>query len=95
MTDILEEARQIFKQRGNAYGNHMQRFAKTARMVSALLSNNLKPHHIASIIIVEKLSRSESSFSKDNWLDIINYAVIGYELQSQEDINDTKAKKSV
>tara|TARA_B100000282_G_scaffold108442_1_gene76938 strand:+ start:888 stop:1172 length:285 start_codon:yes stop_codon:yes gene_type:complete len=93
--DILEEARAIFRERGKTYGNHKVRFDRTARMVSGLLQINLKPHHIASIIIIEKLSRSEKGFKKDNWLDIINYAAIACDLQSKEgQFDDTKTKKS-
>ena len=93
--DILEEARAIFRERGKTYGNHKVRFDRTARMVSGLLQINLKPHHIASIIIIEKLSRSEKGFKKDNWLDIINYAAIACDLQSKEgQFDDTKTKLS-
>ena len=93
--DILEEARAIFKERGKNYGNHMQRFERTARMVSGLLQINLRPHHIASIIIIEKLSRAEKAFKRDNWLDIINYSAIACDLQSKEEQQtDTNTKKS-
>ena len=83
--EILKEAEKIFKQRHNQYGDFVPRFKKTAALYAALLGIKVVGSTICKLIILEKLSRSGHTYIKDNWLDIINYSLMGEILQKLED----------
>tara|TARA_X000001316_G_C921571_1_gene36051 strand:- start:1072 stop:1359 length:288 start_codon:yes stop_codon:yes gene_type:complete len=89
--DILKDAEKIFKERHNQYGDFVPRFKKTALLYTALLGIKVAGSTICKLIILEKLSRSGHTYVKDNWLDIINYSLMGEILQKLED-QETKEK---
>ena len=82
---ILEEAIKVFEERHTQYGDFTKRFKKTARMFTGYLEQTIPGSKVCKIIILEKLSRSDVTYHKDNWLDIINYAAMGDILQRVEE----------
>ena len=81
---ILQEAIKLTTgDRNNTYGPPDQDFARTAKMVSAMLENKLSaplaPEDIAKIVICIKLSRLTWAHKPDSWVDIAGYAACGHE----------------
>ena len=78
-------------QRHKQYGDFVPRFRKTALLYSALLGIKVVGSTLCKLIILEKISRSDHTYLKDNWLDIINYSLMGEILQKLEDTEIKKA----
>tara|TARA_R100001443_G_scaffold39402_2_gene52717 strand:+ start:418 stop:708 length:291 start_codon:yes stop_codon:yes gene_type:complete len=95
MTDILKEAEKIFMQRHKQYGDFVPRFRKTALLYSALLGIKVVGSTLCKLIILEKISRSDHTYLKDNWLDIINYSLMGEILQKLEDTEKNEKVKPI
>lgn len=78
---ILHEAhRLVTGDRGQAYGHPAKDLGRTAKMVSALLSDKLKEdlvaEDIAKIMIAVKLSRETNKPKRDNRSDMAGYALV-------------------
>ena len=54
-------------------------------MFTGYLEQPIPGSKVCKIIILEKLSRSDVTYQRDNWLDIINYAAMGDILQQLEE----------
>lgn len=78
---LLEEATTIItKDRNNSYGEPDQDFTRIAELWSTYLNHEIKPHDVATMMILLKVSRlSWNPGHKDSWLDIAGYAACGYE----------------
>lgn len=80
-SEVLAEAnRLITGERNNQYGEPTQDFTRTARMWSAYLGINVKPHDVAALMALLKLSRiAWQPEKRDSWVDLAGYAGCGYE----------------
>jgi hypothetical protein len=89
---VLEDARQaVCSDRNTEYGEPIDNFSRWAGACNALGyrrpgGGELKPHDLAVIMSLGKLSRSVQSPDKqDTWVDLAGYAAVGYELVTLED----------
>lgn len=80
-SEVLAEAnRLITGERNNQYGEPTQDFTRTARMWSAYLGIDVKPHDVAALMALLKLSRiAWQPDKRDSWVDLAGYAGCGYE----------------
>lgn len=81
--ELLQEATSIItKDRNNSYGDPDQDFARIAELWTTYLGYEVKPHDVAVMMILLKVSRlSWNPSHKDSWLDIAGYAGCGYETE--------------
>jgi hypothetical protein len=89
---ILRDAEQaVCSDRNEEYGEPIDNFGRWAGACNALGyrapgGRDLKPHDLAVIMGLGKLSRSVQSPDKqDTWVDLAGYAAVGYELVTLED----------
>lgn len=89
---VLDEAKQaVCSDRNEEYGEPIDNFGRWAGACNALGYQGpggrpLKPHDLAVIMGLGKLSRSVQSPDKqDTWVDLAGYAAVGYELVTLED----------
>ena len=89
---VLDDARVAVCQDRNAeYGEPVDNFGRWAGACNALGYQGpggrpLKPHDLAVIMGLGKLSRSVQSPDKaDTWVGLAGYAAVGYELVTLED----------
>lgn len=89
---VLDQAWEaICNDRNAEYGEPIDNFGRWAGACSALGYQGpggrpLKPHDLAVIMGLGKLSRSVQSPDKaDTWVDLAGYAAVGYELVTLED----------
>lgn len=90
--EVLDEAkRAVCSDRNAEYGEPIDNFGRWAGACNALGyrgpdGRDLKPHDLAVIMGLGKLSRSiQSPDKKDTWVDLAGYAAVGYELVALED----------
>jgi hypothetical protein len=90
--DILDEAKQaVCSDRNAEYGEPIENFSRWAGACNALGYRRpdgglLKPHDLAVIMGLGKLSRSvQSPDKRDTWVDLAGYAAVGGELVTLED----------
>jgi hypothetical protein len=88
---VLDEAKQaVCNDRPEEYGEPIDNFGRWAGACNALGYQGpgggpLKPHDLAVIMGLGKLSRSVQSPDKqDTWVDLAGYAAVGYELVTLE-----------
>ena len=89
---VLRDAEQVVcSDRNEEYGEPIDNFSRWAGACNALGyqgpgGRELKPHDLAVIMGLGKLSRSVQSPDKqDTWTDLAGYAAVGYELVTLED----------
>jgi len=80
-TQILHNAEHLINgDRNNQYGPPTQDFTRTAQMWQAYLNHPIKPHDVAALMALLKLSRiSWQPDNPDSWTDLAGYAACGYE----------------
>lgn len=80
-SELLHKAEEIItKDRNNSYGEPDQDFARIAELWSTYLGHSVKPHDVAAMMIMLKLSRiSWNPTHEDSWLDAAGYAACGFE----------------
>lgn len=80
-SEVLAEANLLITgERNNQYGEPTQDFTRTARMWSAYLGIDVKPHDVAALMALLKLSRiAWQPEKRDSWVDLAGYAGCGYE----------------
>lgn len=90
---VLDDAkRAVCNDRNAEYGEPIDNFGRWAGACNALGykgpgGRDLKPHDLAVIMGLGKLSRSVQSPDKaDTWVDLAGYAAVGYELVTLEDL---------
>lgn len=88
---VLDDAKEAVCQDRNAeYGEPIDNFGRWAGACNSLGyrgpgGRDLKPHDLAVIMGLGKLSRSVQSPDKqDTWVDLAGYAAVGYELVTLE-----------
>lgn len=89
--ELLEETiHTISRDRNASYGDPDQDFARTANLWSEYLGHEIKPHDVAVMMILLKVSRlSWNPDHKDSWLDIAGYAACGFETHElRKDMKD-------
>lgn len=94
--DLLMEAADLVDgDRNNQYGDPIGDFRCTADMWSAYLRRRndipedfaLKPHDVASMMSLLKISRiGWSPEKRDHWSDLAGYAACGYDCSLKEDL---------
>lgn len=89
---VLDQAWEaICNDRNAEYGEPIDNFGRWAGACNALGYQGpdgrpLKPHDLAVIMGLGKLSRSiQSPEKEDTWVDLAGYAAVGYELVTLED----------
>lgn len=90
--EVLDKAKEaVCSDRNAEYGEPIDNFGRWAGACNALGyqgpgGRKLKPHDLATIMALGKLSRSVQSPDKeDTWVDLAGYAAVGYELVTLED----------
>lgn len=86
--DLLNEAAELVDgDRNVQYGDPIEDFKRTADMWNAYLgTTDLKPHDVAALIAMVKLSRIRWSPTKrDHWADLAGYAACGWDCVKRED----------
>lgn len=80
-TDLLRQAEQLINgDRNNQYGEPTQDFTRTAALWQAYLDIPIKPHDVAALMCLLKLSRiSWQPDKQDSWTDLAGYAACGWE----------------
>jgi len=88
---VLDDAKQaVCSDRNAEYGEPIDNFGRWAGACNSLGyrgpgGRDLKPHDLAVIMGLGKLSRSVQSPGKaDTWVDLAGYAAVGYELVTLE-----------
>lgn len=86
-SEVLAEANTLITgERNNQYGEPTQDFTRTARMWSAYLDIEVKPHDVAAMMALLKLSRiAWQPEKRDSWVDLAGYAGCGYETVGVDD----------
>src|SRR5579859_1591606 len=89
---VLDDAKAaVCQDRNTEYGEPIDNFGRWAGACNALGyrrpgGGDLKPHDLAVIMGLGKLSRSVQSPEKaDTWTDLAGYAAVGFELVTLED----------
>jgi len=82
---LLREAEQLVTGDRNAqYGDPRQDFRRTATMWSAYLGADVRPHDVAALMSLLKLSRIRWSPTKeDSWVDLAGYAACGWDCAAE------------
>lgn len=70
---IIDDARDIVKERANDYGNVVDSFARIAAFWSEYLGVDINKYDVAKMMILLKISRSKTSDKIDNMIDIVGY----------------------
>jgi hypothetical protein len=98
--DVLQEAAGLITgDRNNAYGPPTQDFKRSADAMTAMgyranLDQPIRPHDVAILVALVKVSRLQHSPQKrDNWTDLAGYAGCGYECAITEDVATTEETK--
>ena len=80
-SEVLTEANDLINgDRNNQYGPPTKDFTRTARMWSAYLDIEIRPHDVAALMALLKLSRiAWQPEKRDSWVDLAGYAACGYE----------------
>ncbi len=88
-SELLELADQVVnKDRCITHGKPEDSFLVISRLWSAYLEREIKPHHVAQMMILLKLARMKSNpINVDNWVDIAGYAACGAELVKAVDLS--------
>lgn len=75
--NALQEAQQIFEDRGAAYGTAKKTHARIAEMWSAVLGQEITPAQVALCMILVKAARlTETPDHHDSIVDIAGYAQV-------------------
>lgn len=73
-TDIMNQAIQIFRERGLQYGSVESTFDRTAKLASILLDAEITPYQVTMVHVATKLARLQDSRAlDDNYVDAMNY----------------------
>ena len=84
---ILRDAIETTRQRGQSYGPPGQHFGRTIGMINALFSAKLRepltPADWAAMMILDKLSRDQETPKRDNDLDGIGYFACRHEVRTE------------
>mgnify|MGYP003131584869 CR=1 FL=1 len=81
ITQPLEEAIRILRERAEAHGDHVELHKRIAKLWSVYLGIWVEPHQVAVLLALMKLARSEFDPSnKDNWHDFLGYGGIWADL---------------
>ena len=83
---ILDTAKQIvMKDRNSHYGDPEDNFRDIAQFWSTYLRHEIKPHDVAAMMILVKISRMATSpTALDHWVDTAGYAACGGEAVKRE-----------
>jgi hypothetical protein len=90
---MLREAESLVDgDRNSQYGDPIQDFQRTADFLSIYLNGrfgtdiHLRPHDIAILMMLLKISRLTHQFDKrDTWVDTAGYAACGYDCVERQD----------
>ena len=75
----------VMTDRNATHGNPEDNFRDIARYWSTYLGYEVKPHDVAAMMILVKVSRMATSPLKDDhWIDAAGYAACGYEVATRE-----------
>ena len=77
---------QIIKDRATSYGSAKSSFGRIAKMWSAYLGHKIKPHEVATMMTLLKISRSTTATGEpllDTYIDGRNYLTLAEELNEQ------------
>lgn len=80
MRTVLEDAADaIDGPRAEAYGDPYDTAVRFARIASAVTGLDIKPRHMAELMLCVKLARIKTTtkFHRDTWVDIAGYARVG------------------
>lgn len=83
--DLLEQAKDTVKDRGQQYGTVADNFSRTALIWSAILGTNVTAQQVGLCMIGLKVARlSYDQNAADGWVDIAGYAACGGEVTKTE-----------
>ena len=75
--NILDTAKEVLSERGEAYGSAQENYDTIAALWSAFLGFEVKPRQVVACMILVKLSRLKKTPShEDSVLDIAGYSEI-------------------
>jgi hypothetical protein len=78
--DLAYEATGIVGDRDDTHGKPEDTLERIARMWSAYLGIKIKPQQVAQMMLLLKIARAESKYSRDHYLDAIGYTLIAENL---------------
>ena len=82
--EILLTATDTISQRGLTYGHPADNLQHTAMLLSAYLQTPIHDFHVAGIIVLVKLARTNQSTQQiDTWIDIATYEELGGQLATE------------
>lgn len=82
---IVQTAVDVVAERTEQYGQPADSLNRVSGAINALYGTDFKPHDVAVILALLKLSRIVESPTKlDNWVDLIGYAMIAATAAEEE-----------
>jgi len=83
--DLLDQAKDTVKDRGEEYGTVVENFNRAALIWSSVLGRPVTAQEVALCMIGLKLARlSYDPDSEDGWVDVAGYAACGGEVSKAE-----------
>lgn len=83
--DILEQAADVFGDRGEQYGDPVEMFDSISFVSSTVLNKNITAYDVAMIFHCAKLCRTKTSrLDMDHYIDGINYLAFAGQFADQE-----------
>lgn len=74
-TDVIDQARAIFEERGREYGGVQDLHERIARIATELTGCNMTARDVALVLMAVKLARlSVEPKHIDSYVDLVNYA---------------------
>lgn len=85
---LLDDAKAaVTHERNTDYGNPVDNFKRTAKLIEAVLADKLKdgatiaPHDVATIMVCVKLARlMHDPHKRDSWVDIAGWSACGWDV---------------
>ena len=78
--ELAYEATGIVGDRNDTHGKPEDTLERIARMWSAYLNADVTPRQAAQMMLLVKIARAESHYSRDHYLDAIGYTLIAENL---------------